>query len=49
MSCSFANQDCQVAFGNTPQQRFIGTWSDGVPVAEAQVTKDPAVSATPTS
>jgi acetyl esterase/lipase len=41
MSCSFADQDCDVALGNTPQQRFMGTWSDGVPVAEAQVTDDP--------
>jgi acetyl esterase/lipase len=41
MSCAFANQDCEVALGNTPQQRFMGVWSDGMPVAEAQVTDDP--------
>lgn len=41
MRCSFANQDCSVALGNTPAQRFMGTWSDGMPVAEAQVTDDP--------
>jgi acetyl esterase/lipase len=41
MDCSFANQDCQVALGNTPEQRFMGTWSDGVPVAEPIVTDDP--------
>jgi acetyl esterase/lipase len=41
MRCAFANQDCEVAVGNTPQQRFMGVWSDGVPVAEAQVTDDP--------
>jgi acetyl esterase/lipase len=46
MSCSFADQDCDVALGNTPQQRFMGTWSDGVPVAEAQVTDDPGPGAT---
>jgi hypothetical protein len=42
MDCSFANQDCQVSLGNTPGQRFIGTWSDGVPVLEPIVTDDPA-------
>jgi acetyl esterase/lipase len=41
MSCSFAGKDCQYAFGNTPAQRFMGTWSDGVPIAEPQVTDDP--------
>jgi len=46
MSCSFAGKDCQYAFGDTPEQRFMGVWSDGVPVAEAQVTQDPG---TPTS
>jgi acetyl esterase/lipase len=41
MGCSFAGQDCQDALGNTPQQRFMGTWSDGVPVTEAIVTENP--------
>jgi acetyl esterase/lipase len=41
MSCAFAGQDCQYAFGDTAQQRFMGTWSDGTPVAEAQVVADP--------
>lgn len=41
MSCSFAHQDCQVALGNTPAQRFMGHWSDGTPVAEPIVTDDP--------
>jgi pimeloyl-ACP methyl ester carboxylesterase len=41
MGCSFAEKDCQYATGNTPQQRFMGTWSDGVPVTEAQVVADP--------
>jgi len=29
------------AFGNTPEQRFMGTWSDGVPVKELKVTDTP--------
>lgn len=41
MSCSFSAQECQVALGNTPEQRFMGVWSDGVPVREPQVTDDP--------
>jgi hypothetical protein len=41
MSCSFVSQDCQCAQGNTPEQRDMGRWSDGVPVAEAQVVVDP--------
>lgn len=41
MNCSFAGQDCQIALGNTPEQRFMGVWSDGVPVREPQVTDDP--------
>jgi hypothetical protein len=27
--------------GNTPQQRFMGVWSDGVPVKELKVTDQP--------
>jgi acetyl esterase/lipase len=42
MDCAFAGEWCEYALGNTPEQRFMGTWSDGVPVAEAQVTDDPA-------
>jgi len=29
------------ALGNTPQQRFMGTWSDGTPVKELKVTDQP--------
>jgi acetyl esterase/lipase len=41
MNCSFADKDCDVALGNTARQRFMGTWSDGTPVAESQVIDDP--------
>jgi acetyl esterase/lipase len=47
LSCSFAHQECQVALGDTPAQRFMGTWSDGVAVTEPQVTEDPGPPATP--
>lgn len=42
LSCSFSGTDCQYALGNTPEQRFMGVWSDGTPVVEPEVTKDPA-------
>jgi acetyl esterase/lipase len=41
MGCAFAGEWCAYALGNTPEQRFMGVWSDGVPVAEAVVTDDP--------
>lgn len=41
MACSFTGEWCEYALGNTPEQRYMGTWSDGVPVKEAIVTDDP--------
>jgi acetyl esterase/lipase len=41
MGCAFDGEWCEYALGNTPEQRFLGTWSDGVPVTEAGVTDDP--------
>jgi pimeloyl-ACP methyl ester carboxylesterase len=32
VDCALNNQNCDVAFGNTPQQKFMGNWSDGTPV-----------------
>jgi hypothetical protein len=42
MACAFGGEWCEVALGNTPEQRYMGAWSDGVPVTEAVVTDDPA-------
>jgi acetyl esterase/lipase len=36
-SCSIEGKSCEVALGNTPQQRSLGTWSDGTPVKEITV------------
>ena len=36
-ACAFEGIWCEFALGNTPGQRYMGTWSDGVPVAELQV------------
>ncbi len=41
LTCSFAGTDCEEALGNTPEQRFLGVWSDGTPVAPAMITDDP--------
>jgi len=39
--CSFFGTGGDSALGNTPEQRFMGVWSDGAPVAEAVITDDP--------
>ncbi len=38
---AFYNKNREYALGNTPQQRFMGLWSDGVPVKELKVTDKP--------
>jgi acetyl esterase/lipase len=41
MSCTFDGQDCEFAFGDTPEVRFMGIWSDGMPAIELDVVTDP--------
>jgi pimeloyl-ACP methyl ester carboxylesterase len=38
---AFNGKNREYALGNTPQQRFMGFWSDGVPVKELKVTDKP--------
>jgi len=38
---AFHGKNREYALGNTPQQRFMGVWSDGVPVKELKVTDKP--------
>lgn len=38
---AFHGKNREYALGNTPQQRFMGLWSDGVPVKELKVTDKP--------
>jgi pimeloyl-ACP methyl ester carboxylesterase len=38
---AFSGKNREYALGNTPQQRFMGRWSDGVPVKELKVTDKP--------
>jgi hypothetical protein len=39
--CGFLGTSCATALGNTAAQRNMGTWSDGVAVAQLQVTTSP--------
>ncbi len=32
IDCSFYNINCHYAFGNTKEQKYLGTWSDGTPI-----------------
>jgi dienelactone hydrolase len=38
---AFNGKNREFALGNTPQQRFMGVWSDGVPVKELKITDKP--------
>jgi hypothetical protein len=38
---AFFGKNMQYALGNTPEQRFMGKWSDGTPVKELIVTEQP--------
>lgn len=38
---AFYGRNREYALGNTPKQRFMGVWSDGVPVKELKVTDNP--------
>ena len=46
-ACALYNVDCEYALGDTPQNRYNGSWSDGTPVIglkvqnQAPIRKDP--------
>ncbi|MDB5284665.1 MAG: hypothetical protein JWO06_3740 [Bacteroidota bacterium] len=46
MDCAANNQNCDVAFGDTPKQRSMGSWSDGTAVAPLKITPSAATSIT---
>lgn len=46
-SCASSGTDCQYALGDTPEHRYIGTWSDGVPVIGLKVQDEAPIRATP--
>lgn len=38
MDCALYNQNCEYAFGDTPEQHGMGNWSDGTPVRILEIT-----------
>jgi hypothetical protein len=38
MDCALHNQNCEYAFGDTPEQHGMGNWSDGTPVRILEIT-----------
>jgi hypothetical protein len=47
LNCTFDGTDCEVAFGNTPQQTDMGVWSDGTPVRKLEVISNNPPAAVP--
>lgn len=37
LDCARYDENCHFALGNTPQQRYLGAWSDGTPIKEMEV------------
>ena len=37
--CAFSGTNCEYALDDTPEHRFMGLWSDGVPVSELKIQK----------
>jgi predicted esterase len=37
LDCARSNENCNIAFGNTPEQRSLGKWSDGTSIKEFEV------------
>lgn len=35
--CAFFGKDCEIAYGNTPEQRYMGVWKDGSKIKEMKV------------
>lgn len=43
LDCAFKDTNCDIAFGDTPAQRYMGLWSDNVPAIELDIyPKNPA-------
>ena len=46
-ACALYGTDCQYALGDTPQNRYIGTWSDGVPIIGLKIQNHAPIRALP--
>jgi hypothetical protein len=38
MDCALRSENCEYAFGDTPEQHGMGNWSDGTPVRPLEIT-----------
>lgn len=47
-TCALERRDCRTALGNTPEHRYLGTWSDGVPILGLRIQDTAPIRATPT-
>jgi pimeloyl-ACP methyl ester carboxylesterase len=46
-ACAYYGKDCKYALGDTPEHRYIGTWSDGLPIIGLQVQRRAPIRALP--
>lgn len=46
-NCALEGKDCPYALGDTPEHRYIGTWSDGVPIIGLKVQEEAPIRAEP--
>jgi dienelactone hydrolase len=47
LACALDGEWCAYALGDTPEQRFMGAWSDGQAVTELRIFDDPGVPPAP--
>ena len=47
IDCSFYNEDCSVAFGNTFEQRYMGIFNNGIEVRELNILTHDVVTNNP--
>ena len=41
LDCTRSDKNCNIAFGNSLEQRSLGNWSDGTPIKELEITLPP--------
>jgi hypothetical protein len=46
-SCAYTGELCQYALGDTPETRYIGTWSDGTPIIGLKIPAQTPIRAVP--
>ena len=46
-NCAYEGKDCEYALGDTPQNRYIGTWTDGTPIIGLKIQTTAPIRAEP--